>query len=69
MELTMFGKKEGTIVKLFLFIVGSEGREIYGTLSFNQEREGRSFKDIVPAFLNYCDPKKNETVERYNFFT
>ena len=24
---------------------------------------------IVEAFLNYCDTKKNETVERYKFFT
>ena len=61
--------KEETIVKLFLYIVGSQGREIYETLSFDQEPEERSFKDIVEAFSNYCDPKKNETVERYKSFT
>ncbi|CAB4036907.1 Hypothetical predicted protein, partial [Paramuricea clavata] len=39
-----------------------EGREKYETLSFDQEPEKRSFKDIVEAgFSNYCDPKKNET--------
>jgi hypothetical protein len=69
MELAMVGKKEETIVKLFLYIVGSQGREIHETLSFDQEPEERSFKDIVEAFSNYCDPKKNETVERYKFFT
>ena len=69
MELAMVGKKEETIVKLFLYIVGSQGREIYETLSFDQEPKERSFKDIVEAFSNYCDPKKNETVERYKFFT
>jgi hypothetical protein len=65
MELAMVGKKEETIVKLFLYIVGSQGRKIYETLSFDQEHEERSFKDIVEAFSNYCDPKKNETGERY----
>ena len=25
--------------------------------------------DVLTAFSNYCDPKKNETVERYKFFT
>ena len=65
MELAMVGKKEETIVKPFLYIVGSQGREIYETLSFDQEPEERSFKDIVEAFSNYCDPKKNETGERY----
>ncbi|CAB4024135.1 Hypothetical predicted protein [Paramuricea clavata] len=69
MELAMVGKKEETIVKLFLYIVGNQGREIYETLSFDQEPEERSFKGIVEAFSNYCDPKKNETVERYKFFT
>jgi hypothetical protein len=39
MELAMVGKKEETIVKLFLYIVGSQGREIYETLSFDQEPE------------------------------
>ena len=69
MELAMVGKKEETKVKLFLYIMGSQGREIYETLSFDQEPEERSFKDVVEAFSNYCDPKKNETVERYKFFT
>ena len=69
MELAMVGKKEETIVKLSLYIVGSQGREIYETLSFDQEHEKRSFKDIVEAFSNYCDPKKNETIERYKFVT
>jgi hypothetical protein len=41
MELAMVGKKEETLVKLsiFLYIVGSQGREIYETLSFDQEPE------------------------------
>jgi hypothetical protein len=63
MELAMVGKKEETIVKLFLYIVGSQDREIYETLSFDQEPEEQSFKDIVEAFSNCCDTKKNETVD------
>ena len=46
MELAMVGKKDETIVKLFMYIVGCQGREIYDT-SFDQEPEKRSFKDIV----------------------
>lgn len=69
MELAMVGKNEETKVKLFLYIVGNQGREIYETLSFDQEPEERSLKCVIEAFSNYCDPKKNETVERYKFFT
>jgi hypothetical protein len=68
MELAMVGKKKETIVTLILYIVRSQVWEIYKTL-FDQEPEERSFKDIVEAFSNYCDPKKNETVERYKLFT
>ena len=69
MNLAVVGKKEETKVKLFLYIVGSQGREIYETLPFDQEPNERSLNDVLTAFSNYCDPKKNETVERYKFFT
>ena len=69
MDSAMVGKTEGTKIKLLLYMVGSKGREIYDTLPFEQHPEERSFKDVMDAFSNYCDPKKNETVERYKFFS
>ena len=56
-------------IKLLLYMVGSKGREIYDTLPFEQHPEERSFKDDMDAFSNCCDPRKNETVERYKFFS
>ena len=51
-------------VKLFLYLIGSKGREIYGTMQFETEEKDRRL-----SFGEYCDPKKNETVERHKFFT
>lgn len=65
MDLAMVGKKDETKVKLFLYMVGSQGREIHETFSFDQEPEERCLNDVLTAFSDYCDPKKNERVERY----
>ena len=51
-------------VQLFLYLIGSKGREIYGTMQFETEEKDRRL-----SFGEYCDPKKNETVERHKFFT
>ena len=50
-------------VKIFLYIIGSKGREIYETLHFEKARDERTLQDVMNAFEEHCNPKKNETVE------
>ena len=57
------GKDEKTKVKLFLYIIGTKGREIYETLHFEREPNERTLEDVIGAFGEHCNPKKNETVE------
>ena len=55
-------------VKLFLYLIRSKGREIYETMQFGTEKNDRTL-ELIQSFGEYCDPKKNETVERHKFFT
>lgn len=68
MDLAMAGKDEKTKIKLFLYLIGSKGREIYETLSFTREPDDRNLSHVLEGFEAHCNPKKNETVERYKFF-
>ena len=56
-------------VKFFLYLIGSKGREIYETMQFQTEEKDRTLDELIKSFGDYCDPKKNETVERHKFFT
>lgn len=69
LELAMAGQQEATKVKLLLYIMGSQGREIYNTISFENDEAERTVKEVLKGLEDYCNPKKNETVERYKFFT
>ncbi|XP_064614576.1 uncharacterized protein LOC135478234 [Liolophura sinensis] len=69
MELAMIGKPEDLKLKLFKYLIGPQGREIYSTLEFDQAEQDRNLNDVLAVFDRHCDPKKDETVERYHFFT
>ena len=69
MDLAMNGREEQTKVKLLLYIIGNQGREIYETLPFECVPSERTLEDVIDAFEQHCNPKKNETVEHYKFFT
>ena len=56
-------------VKLFLYLNGSKGREIHGTMQFETKEKDRRLDELIQSFGEYCDPKKNETVKRHKFFT
>ena len=66
-DLTMSSDEEQGKVKLFLYLVGTQGREVYETMTFERPPHERTFKQVLDAFENHCNPKKNETVERYMF--
>ena len=69
MDLAMDGKSERTKTKLFLYLVGSKGREIYETMQFETPAHERTQQQVVAAFVSYCNREKNKTVERYRFFS
>ena len=45
-------------VKLCLYLIGSKGREIYGTMQFETEEKDRTLDELIQSFGEYCDPKK-----------
>jgi len=61
-DLALEGRDERMKVKLFLYIIGNQGREIYDTLPFTRGPSGRSLQDVIDALETHCNPKKNETV-------
>ncbi|CAC5402396.1 unnamed protein product [Mytilus coruscus] len=65
-DLVMDSEDEQAKVKLFLYLVSTRGREIYLTM-FDQEPQNRTLEMVLQAFDGYCNPKRNETVERYRF--
>ena len=63
------GRDEATKVKLFLYLIGSQGREIYDTMAFEIPASERTLTQVLEAFDGHCNPRKNETVERFKFFS
>ncbi|XP_019633266.1 PREDICTED: uncharacterized protein LOC109476703 [Branchiostoma belcheri] len=69
LDLTVKADNQKKRKKMFLYVIGQESREVYETLTFEKEEAERTLKDLIDAFDTYCSPKKNQTVERYKFFT
>jgi len=68
MDLAMHKRDEKGKVKMLLYNIGTKGREIYETLHFQKNRDDRTLQDVMNAFDEHCNPKKNETVERYKLY-
>ena len=66
MDLAMCAREES---KLFLYLLGSQEREICSTMRFEAPGHERNLKQVMDAFDRHCIPKKNEAVERYKFFS
>ena len=64
MDLAMDEREEKTKVKLFLYSICNQGRGIHC-----HSPAAQPLKDVFDAFETHWNPKKNETVERYRFFT
>lgn len=72
-------KPEAQKVKLLLYLLGRKGREIHSTIQFQTtdehgnkvdiEEKNITVKMVLDEFDKHCDPKKNETVERYKFYS
>ena len=66
-DLAMEDKDEKQKVKMFKYLIGTRGREVYDTLAFTDNEENRTLKIVIEKFDAYCNPMRNETVERYKF--
>lgn len=69
-DLTMPNAEETTRVKLFIYLLGERGRELLDTLSSGDASAGarRTVSSMMALIDEHCNPKLNETVERYKFF-
>lgn len=63
--LAMASKEYQTKVKMLLYLVGSTGRELYQTI----KPETETLNEVVKAFDHHCNLLRNETVDRFKFFT
>ena len=69
MDLALCGKDEATKIKLFLYLIGSQGREIYDRMAFEAPASERSLSQVLVAFDTHYNTNKNETVERFKVFS
>ncbi|XP_055492867.1 uncharacterized protein K02A2.6-like [Leucoraja erinacea] len=67
-DLTMPDAVETTKVKLFYYLIGEKGRELWATLSSASPSARTTVSSMIIQLDEYCNPKVNETVERYRFF-
>jgi len=58
MDLAVYGREESMKVKLFLYLVGCQGREIYRTMIFEAPGHRLNLKQVMDAFDKHCNPKK-----------
>ena len=65
----MKSRDEATKVKLFLYLIGSQGREIYYTMAFEIPASERTLTQVLEAFYRHCNPRKNATVGSFQFFS
>ena len=60
-----------TRVAILLTVAGTEALELYNTFTFVEADKNEhgvvKFESVIQKFADHCDPKKNETYERYVF--
>ncbi len=69
MELAHGNKTQAYQVRMLKYLLGVTGRDIYKTLQFDKPESELTLNEVLEAFDKRVDPKKNEIVERYKFFT
>ena len=64
-DLALSEAEEIDQIKMFKYLVGPEGREIYNTQRWEKEEKHRTMKIVLETFDRHCEPQKNEIVERF----
>ena len=62
-------KSEEVRAGLFLHSAGEAARDVYNSLTFDQEGDSLKYSKILEKFEAYVNPRKNITFCRYKFFT
>ena len=62
-------KTEKVRAGILLHVLGSKGREVYDTLSFEAPNDKLKYSKIVEQLEAYCIPRKNLTLQRFKFLT
>lgn len=62
------GKEDSTKVAILLNLAGEEAQKRFRTFGLSEEKK-KKFTEVVKAFQDYCKPLRNETYDRYKFFT
>ena len=52
----------------FLTVIGPEAIDVYNTFDWRPS-ETKNLNSVMKKFESYCNPKKNQTFERYTFLT
>ena len=60
------GKPSKQKIALLLHVARKQAIAVYNTFAFSEEEEGE-YESVIGKFDSYCNPKKNETYERYVF--
>ena len=68
MDLAMCGREKSMKVKLFLYLLRSQGREIYSTMTLEAPGHERNLKQVMDAFVRHCNPKKKKLLRGTSFF-
>ncbi|GFO18966.1 polyprotein [Plakobranchus ocellatus] len=63
LDLAMKTKSDEKKRSAFLYLISTEGREIFNTFNLDEQK----LQNLIDAFDNYCKPKENITAERYKF--
>ena len=63
------GKSEKVKSSILLTCIGKRDGEIYNTFTFQTEEDKMKVSPILSKFTAYCNPRKNTTFLRYQFFS
>ena len=62
-------KDEAVQAATFLHLIGPEARSIYDTFEFSYPADRKKLTPLKQRFAAYCEPRKNITFLRHQFFT
>ena len=62
-------KSQGVKAGLFLHSVGEAARQVYNTLTFDEDGDNIKYDKILEKLEAYVNPRRNVTFCRYQFFT
>lgn len=53
---------------MLIILIAVDGQEIFDNFRFAKLKDKVSFQIVMDRFQAFCAPKKNLTIERFNFF-